>query len=132
MDWITGLNLLISHDLRPIKCRKFGYSKHTSSSHCMLGNVHECSMHKLHGWMCIMNSWCACSELKTPSVASMQRASKALTKASLLKTNVLPECHGERWCQMLYWLVVTRLCNTYSLVECSHVKAMLGQREALE
>ena len=46
--------------------------------------------------------------------------------------NVLPECHGERWCQMLYWLVVTKLCNTRSLVECSHVKTMLGQREALE
>ena len=75
---------------------------------------------------------CSCSELKTPSVASMQRASKALTKASLLKTNVLPEYHGERWFQMLCWLVVTRLCNTHSLVECSHVKTMLGQREALE
>ena len=45
---------------------------------------------------------------------------------------VLPECFREHWCQMLYWLVVTRLCNTHSLVECSHVKTMLGQREALE
>ena len=62
MDWIIGLNLLISHDLHPIKCCKFGYSKRTSSSHCLLGNVHECTMHKLHGRMCIMNSWCACSD----------------------------------------------------------------------
>ena len=55
IDWITGLNLFISHDL---KCCKFGYSKRTSSSHCMLGNVHECTMHKLHGRMCIIHSWC--------------------------------------------------------------------------
>ena len=67
MDWITGLNLFISHDLHPIKCRKFGYSKCTSSSHCMLGNVHECTMHKPHGRMCVMNSWCTRSELKASS-----------------------------------------------------------------
>ena len=42
MDWITGLNLFISHDLHPIKCHKFDCSKHSSSFHCMLGNVHEC------------------------------------------------------------------------------------------
>ena len=47
MDWITGLNLFISHDLHPIKCHKFGYSNCTSSSHCMLGNVHERTTHKL-------------------------------------------------------------------------------------
>ena len=47
MDWISGLNLLILHDLHPIKYHKFDYSKHTSS-HCMLGNIHECTMHKLH------------------------------------------------------------------------------------
>ena len=93
--WITGLNLFISHDLHPIKCHKFGYSKHTSSSHCMLGNVHECTMHKLHGRMCIMNPWCTCSKLKAPSDYSKyaKRVSKIPTKASLLK----PECHGEHW-----------------------------------
>ena len=32
----------------------------------------------------------------------------------------MPECHGERWCQILYWLVVTRLCYTYSLVMCKN------------
>ena len=109
MDWITGLNLFISYDLHPIKCRKFGYSECTSFSHCMLGNE-QCTMDKLHAWMCIMNSWCTCSELKAPS--EFKTASKVQTKGSLLKTNVLPECHGERWCQMLYWLAVTRLCNT--------------------
>ena len=41
-------------------------------------------------------------------------------------------CHGECMCRMPYWLVVTRLCYTHSLVECSHVKAMLGQQEALD
>ena len=67
MDWVTGLNLFISHDLHPIKYCKFGYNKCTSSSQCMLGNVHECTMHKLHGQMCIMNSWCTRSELRAPS-----------------------------------------------------------------
>ena len=48
MDWITWLNLFISHDFHPIKCCKFGYSNYliiscTSSSHCMLVNVHECT-----------------------------------------------------------------------------------------
>ena len=65
MDWITALNLFISHDLHPIKC--LSYSKRTSSSHCMLGNIHECTVHKLHGRMCIMNSWCTSSELKASS-----------------------------------------------------------------
>ena len=77
-----------------------------------------------------MNSCCASSELK--ALSDYREYAKSLTKASLLKTYVLLECHGERWCQMLYWLVVTRLCNTRSLVECSHVRTMLGQREALE
>ena len=49
--------LFISHDLHPIKSCKFGCSKHTSSSHCMLENVNECTMHKLHGRMCMVNSW---------------------------------------------------------------------------
>ena len=133
MDWITGLNLFISHDLHPIKCHKFGYSNCTSSSHCMLGNVHERTMHKLHGRICIMNSWCTRSELKAPSDYSKHTKDRQNTDKGLFtKNNVLPECHGDRWCQMLYWLVVTRLCNTCSLVECSHVKTMLGQREALE
>ena len=67
LDWIIGLNLFISHDFHPIKCRKFGYSNCTSSSHCMLLNVHERTIHKLHGRICIMNSWCTRSELKAPS-----------------------------------------------------------------
>ena len=48
MDWITGLNLFISHDLHSIKCRKFGYSK--LSFHCMLGNVHECTVNAQTTW----------------------------------------------------------------------------------
>ena len=104
MDWIIGLNLFISHDLHPIKCRKFGYSNCTSSFHCMLGNVHECTMHKLHGRMCIMNSWCTPSELKAPSDYS--KRAKEHHKGLFTENNVLPECRGERWCQMLCWLVV--------------------------
>ena len=43
MDWITRLNLFMSHDLHPIKCCKFGYSKHTS-----FPTAQECTMHKLY------------------------------------------------------------------------------------
>ena len=58
-----------------------------ASFYCMLGNVDKCTMHKLHGRMCIMNSWCTRSELKAPSdYSKRKRASKVLTKASLLKT----------------------------------------------
>ena len=79
----------------------------------MLGNVHAW-VHKLHGRMCIMNSWCTC---KAPSdYSKCKRASKVLTKASLL----LLECDGKCWCQMLYWLVVTRPCITHSIVECKN------------
>ena len=66
------------------------------------------------------------------TIASVQKSTNSTDKGLPTKNNVLPECHGERWCQMLYWLVVTRLCNTHSLVERSHVKTMLGQQEALE
>ena len=130
MDWLTGLNLFISHDLHPIKYCQFGYSKHTSS-HCMLGNIHECTMHKLH-YRCA--SWIhgvqAVSSKHPVTIANVQKSIKLL----FTKHNVLPECHGECWCQLLYWLMVTRLCKffTRSLVECSHVKTMLGQQEALE
>ena len=102
MDWIAGLNLFLSHDFHPIKCCKFGYSNYltkscTSPSHYVLGNVHERTMHKLHGRMCIMNSWCTCSELKAPSDYSKhKRAWKVLTKGSLLNY-VLSECEEECW-----------------------------------
>ena len=111
--WITGLNLSISHDFHPIKCHKFGYSNGTSSSHCTLGNVHKCTMHKLHGQMCIMYSWCvhAVSSKHPLTIASVQKSVKNTDKGLFTKNNVLPECHRERWCQMLYWLVVTRLWN---------------------
>ena len=89
MDWITGLNLFISHDLHPIKCRKFGYSNCTSSFHCMLGNVHERTMHKLHGRICIVDSWCTRSELKAPS--DVQKIIKSTDKGLFTKNNVLPE-----------------------------------------
>ena len=87
MDWITGLNLFISHDLHPIKCRKFGYSKCTSSSHRMLGNVQERTMHKLHGRICIMNSWCTSSELKAPSDYSEYAKSIKNTDKGLFTKN---------------------------------------------
>ena len=74
-------------------------------------------MHKLHGQMCTMSSWCTHSELKAPSEYSKY---KSTDKGFFTKNNVLPEYHGECWCQMLYWLVVTRLCNTHSLVECKN------------
>ena len=66
------------------------------------------------------------------TIASVLKSIKNIDKGLFTKNNVLLECRGERWCQMLYWLVVTRQCNTRSLVECSHVKTMLGQQEALE
>ena len=89
LDWITGLNLFISHELHPIKCRKFGYSKCNSSSHCMLGNVHECTMHKLYGRMCIMNSWCTRSELKAPSDNSKRaKEHQKYRQRPLYKNNV--------------------------------------------
>ena len=56
------------------------------------------------------------------TIASLQKSIKNTDKGLFTKNNVLLECHGESWCQMLYWLVVTRLCNTRSVVECSHVK----------
>ena len=86
IDWITGLNLFMLHDLHPIKCHKFGYSKHISSSHCMLGNVHECTMHKLHGRMCIINSWCTRSEFKAPSDYSEHAKSIKNTDKGLFTT----------------------------------------------
>ena len=106
MDWITGLNLFISHDFHPIKCRKFGYSINcTSSSHCILGNVHECTMHKLHGQICIMNSWCTRSELKAPS--DVQKIIKSTDKGLFTKNNVLPEGTVSLLCPYheLMWLV---------------------------
>ena len=115
-DWITGLNLFISHDFHPIKCCKFGYSNCltiscTSSLYCMLGNVHECTVHKPHGRMCIMNSWCTRSELK--ALSDYSKHERAGTDKGLF--NVLPECHVERWCQMLYWLVVAYVIPTVLL-----------------
>ena len=107
MDWIIGLNLFISHDLHPIECCKFGCSKYTSSFYCMLGNVHECIMHKLHGRMCIMNSWCTRSELKALSYYSKRkRASNVLPKGLFTTKNVLPECwrmlvFSMQWSQMV-------------------------------
>ena len=56
-----------------------------------------------------MNSWCTHSELKAPSdYGKCKRASKVLTKGLFTKD------------------------NAHSLGECSHVKTMLGQQEALE
>ena len=52
---------------------------------------------------------------------------KSTDKGLFTKNNVLWSVMENAGCQMLYWLVVTRLCNTRSLVECSHVKTMLGQ-----
>ena len=66
------------------------------------------------------------------TIASVLKSIKSTDKGLFTKNNVLLECCGEHWCQMLYWLVVTRQCNTLSLVECSHLKTMLGQQEALE
>ena len=121
LDWTDGLNCWTKFVhitwLHPIKWCKFGCINYltiscTSSFYCMLGSVHECTMHKLHGRMCIMNSWCTCSEVKAPSDYSKhKRAWKVLTKGSLLNY-VLSECEEERWC---YWVVVTRLCNTQSI-----------------
>ena len=89
-------------------------------------------MHKLHGWMCIMNSWCTRSELKAMSdYSKRKRASKILTKTSLLTMYCQSVIENAGVKCYTCWLVVTRLCNTRSLVECSHVKTMLGQQEAL-
>ena len=114
-----------------------GYSNYLTATSFLLHarDVHECTMHKLHERMCIMNSWGTRSELKAPSDYSKhKRASQVLTKASLLKTMHCRIVMENAGCQMLYRLVVTitRLCNTHSLVECSHVKTMLRQSEALE
>ena len=63
MDWITGLNLFMSHDFHTIKCRTFVYSNClitciscTSSSHWMVGNEHERTMYKLNGRLCTISS----------------------------------------------------------------------------
>ena len=90
----------------------------------MLGNEYACTMRKAHGRMCIMNSRCARSELRAPSDHSKRkRAFQVLTKASLLKTMYcLSVMENTAW--SLYWLVVTRLFNAHSLVECSHVKTI--------
>ena len=90
LDWITGFNLVTSHDFHPIKFAEFDYLtiNCTSSSHCMLVNVHECTLHKLHRRMCIMSSWC---EFTAPSGCSkyVKKTPELLAKASL--KNVL--CH---------------------------------------
>ena len=69
LDWWTGLlDLICSFCMISIPSNVNLNSNYltvscTSSSHWMLGNVHECTMHKLHGRMCIMNSWCTHSAL---------------------------------------------------------------------
>ena len=69
LDWITGFNLVTSHDFHPIKFAECDYLtiNCTSSSHCMLGNVHDCTLHKLHRRMFTISSWC---ELTAPSDCS--------------------------------------------------------------
>ena len=58
-------------------------------------------------------------ELKAPSDYSKYAKSiKVLTKTSSLHKSLR---HGEHWCEILYWLVVTRLI-IHSLVECSQCK----------
>ena len=55
LDWIAGLDLICSyHEFHPFKSAKFGYINClmlfiscTSSSHCMVENVQECTLHKL-------------------------------------------------------------------------------------
>ena len=66
LDWIIGINLVTSHGFHPIKFAEFDYLtiNCTSSSHCMLVNVHECTLHKLHRQMFTMSSW---YELTAPS-----------------------------------------------------------------
>ena len=51
--WTGLLDLFVSHDFHPIKCRKFGYFLVISyTSLCMLVNVHECTMHNAQAtWM---------------------------------------------------------------------------------
>ena len=122
MDWITGLNLFISHSIQSnvVNLVTATTSLYATSFYCMLGNVYEFTMHKLHRLMCT-NSWCTHSELKAPSdYSKRKRAPKVLTKAYFPINNVLPERDGKRWCQLLYWLVVTRLCNAHNLVECKY------------
>ena len=77
MDWITRLNLFISHDF---KCHKFGYSNClsiscTSSSRCMLVNVHECTSY-IDGCVPGVCGVLAVSSKHPLTIASMQRASK--------------------------------------------------------
>ena len=63
-------------------------------------------MHKLHGKLCIKNLRCTCSEFKALSYYSKyKRASKVLTKASLLKSvycrsvmeNAGGKCYTGQW-----------------------------------
>ena len=92
MDWITGLNLFISHDLHPIKCRKFGYSNCTSSSHCMLGNVHECTMHKPHdGCVSGIHRVQEVSSKHSLTIASLQKSIKNTDKGLFTKINALAD-----------------------------------------
>ena len=57
-----------------------------------------------------MNSWpwCTHSELKALSdYTKHAKVHQKYYKGPFTENDVLPECHGERLCQMLYWLVVT-------------------------
>ena len=71
LEWWTGLlDLICSYHMTSIQSNVNLVTSNcliiscTSSSHCMLGNAHECTVHKLHGRMCTMSSGCTCSEFK--------------------------------------------------------------------
>ena len=111
MDWITGLNLFVSHDFHPIKCHKFGYFlilSYTSLSHCMLVNVYtsaQCTSYMdrcvpwVHGVHAVSSAPCDYSKYAKEHQKYWPRP---LHKKYLL-------WHGEHWCKMPYWLAVTRL-----------------------
>ena len=77
-------------------------------------------MHKLHGWMCTVSSWCTHSKF-----TASKRAPEVLTKATSPKNL---QCH----LMSNAILVSGYLAITHSIVECSHVKSMLSLRETLE
>ena len=110
LDRVTGFDLFNFH---PIKCAELDdinclFISWTSKSPFlwMLVNVHECTMHKLHRWMCIVNLWCTCIELTVPSGTLPTYCKHVKATRSILTKNY---CAIENCCQVPYWLGLTRL-----------------------
>ena len=120
MDQIAGLNLFTSHDFHTIKCCKFGYSidylaiqslpyykRHLSTACLGMYMSAQCT-----NYMDEYASWIHGVHTVSSKHQQAEKSIKGTDKGLFAKNNALPECDREHWCQMLYWLVVTRLCNT--------------------